>query len=131
MALKFLNKIFKKDKGDKGPAEQAGGEKQAPEESPRVSVSEKIIPGVLIAPHITEKTSRAADGGKYAFIVSERADKAGVKMAVRSRYGVEVREVNIINIPGKERRRGRQIGWKPGYKKATVTLEKGQSIDIQ
>jgi len=87
--------------------------------------------GVLRHPQLTEKTSGIAKENKYAFIVSSSSNKLEVKKAVESRYGVEVTAVNIINIPGKERKKGRQRGWKPGYKKAIVTLKEGQSIEIQ
>jgi large subunit ribosomal protein L23 len=89
------------------------------------------ILNVLRSPHITEKTSDAAALNKYVFRVDRTTNKDRVRRAVEARYGVGVAEVNILNVHGKERRRGRQIGWKQGYKKAVVTVKKGESIEIQ
>jgi large subunit ribosomal protein L23 len=53
-----------------------------------------------------------------------------IAAAVKKTYGVKVKAVNIINIPRKARRVGRTMGFKAGYKKAVITLAKGQSIEI-
>ena len=90
--------------------------------------------GILMHPHITEKTAAAsALSGKkmYAFAVSGDANKHEVKQAVESRYNVKVTAVRVVNIRGKEIRRGKQIGWKQGMKKAYATLAVGQTIEIQ
>ena len=81
-------------------------------------------------PHITEKSAMLGGENKYIFLVGPRANKIEVKKAVEGRYGVSVRNVNILNMPGKERRRGRQIGWKPGFKKAIVKVKEGQKIEL-
>lgn len=81
--------------------------------------------------HVTEKTSAGGKGGKYTFVVAQSANKDEVARAVRARYGVDVESVNILSMPGKMRRRGRQIGWRAGFKKAVVTLKKGVTIDLQ
>lgn len=90
-----------------------------------------IPTGVLRAPHITEKASQAAGHNQYVFRISERANKTDVRRAVEAKYGVDVQAVNIINLPGKERHRGRQIGWKAGHRKAVVKVKEGQKIEIQ
>ena len=87
--------------------------------------------GVLLRPRVTEKTAKAGEENKYVFVASKESNKIDIKKAVEARYGVSVADVNIANIFGKERRRGRQIGWKQGYKKAIVTLKEGQNIEIQ
>ena len=112
----------KREKGEK-PTESA---REAIEHSDRISVV-----GVIRRPHVTEKASGVAKENKYVFVVTPARNKIEIKRAVESRYGVEVLAVNILNMPGKERKRGRQIGWRPGYKKAVVTLKEGQSIEIQ
>ena len=89
--------------------------------------------GVLMYPHITEKTAAgAALPGKkmYAFAVSGDANKREVKQAVESRYNVRVTAVRMVSIRGKEIRRGKEIGWKQGIKKAYATLAEGQTIEI-
>jgi len=87
--------------------------------------------GVLLRPSVTEKTAKAGEENKYVFVVNKKSNKIDIKKEVETRYDVLVRSVNIINISGKKRHRGRQVGWKPGYKKAIVTLKEGQSIEIQ
>lgn len=87
--------------------------------------------GILLTPHLTEKATHAAKTNTYVFWVSRYANKIDVARAVYDRFHVAVQSVNILTTPEKERRRGRQIGWKPGGKKAMVTLHKGQIIEIQ
>ena len=87
--------------------------------------------GVLLRPHITEKTAAAARARIYGFAVSPDANKSQVKKAVESKYGVKVTAVRVVNIRGKELHRGKQVGWKQGMKKAYATLAEGQAIEIQ
>lgn len=106
---------------------------EAPEKtvSPVRSLAVRRLAGVLERPHITEKTSRGTREKKYVFVVNPRVNKVDIAHAVTGRYGVEVMSVHLIRTPGKIRRRGRQEGWKPGFKKAIVTLKEGQTIEIQ
>lgn len=85
---------------------------------------------ILHSPHITEKATDATELNKYVFKVGPEANKIEVKKSVESTYGVDVKEVNIINIHRKKRRVGRNIGWAKGYKKAIVTVKAGQKIEI-
>ena len=87
--------------------------------------------GILLHPHITEKSATQASRRTYAFVIAPNANKQEVKQAVQSRYNVDVTDVRIVIVRGKEIRRGRQIGWKQGIKKAYVTLREGQQIEIQ
>ena len=89
------------------------------------------IYGVIRAPLITEKTASLGKNRAYTFVVAPSANKIDIKRAVESRFSVKVEKVNILNMPDKERRRGRQIGWKAGFKKAAVKLKEGQTIEIQ
>ena len=68
--------------------------------------------------------------GKYTFVVHNDATKSEVKKVVEAQYKVHVTQVHIINTRPKERRRGKVLGVRPGIKKATVTLKKGEKIDI-
>ena len=90
----------------------------------------KVAPLVLEAPHITEKATRLAEGNQYVFKVSPRANKQEIKKAIEEIYGVEVLKVRTIRIPKKERRLGRSLGWRKGYRKAIVKIKEGQSIEI-
>ena len=92
---------------------------------------EQAATSVAIRPVMTEKTSNAAARGQYVFAVSKGVNKPAIARAVARRFGVTVVGVRMLHRPGKERRRGRIIGWKPGFKKAMVTIKKGQKIDLQ
>lgn len=91
----------------------------------------RFLTGILSAHHLTEKTSTGEQReNTYVFIVHKNAHARDVRSAVRTRYGVSVEDVRMITMPGKERRRGRVVGWKPGYKKAIVKVREGESIEI-
>ncbi len=84
----------------------------------------------LLYPVITEKSYMArADNNQYVFKVARQATKADVKRAVERIFEVDVERVQVINIPGKEKRRGMHSGRRPGYRKAVVRLAEGQTID--
>ncbi len=85
---------------------------------------------VLVRPLITEKSTDLMEQGQYAFEVLREANKIQIREAVEKTFNVQVKAVNTINMPRKERRRGRVIGSVPGWKKAIVTLQPGQTIDI-
>lgn len=85
---------------------------------------------ILKVPHISEKATILSESNKYVFKVYQRANKIEIRKTIEDLYGVSVKNVNIINIHRKRRvLRGRE-GFKTGYKKAIVTLEKGQKIEI-
>lgn len=85
---------------------------------------------VLIRPLITEKNTMLMERGQYGFEVHRDANKLQIREAVELTFNVKVKAVNTLNMPRKERRRGRRYGQVPGWKKAIVTLQPGQSIDI-
>ena len=85
---------------------------------------------VLEMPHITEKSTKLNEEDKYVFKVFQKANKNEIKKAIEGLYGVEVIKVRTINIPKKSKRLGARFGWKKGYKKAIVTIKKGQKIEI-
>lgn len=82
-------------------------------------------------PWVTEKSTDLSGRGKYVFIVKPSATKSEVKKAVNEIYKVDVVSVNVINKPAKKKRIGQLKGLQSGYKKAVVTLEQGQKIDMQ
>ncbi|MDQ6975511.1 MAG: 50S ribosomal protein L23 [Mariprofundaceae bacterium] len=85
---------------------------------------------ILLFPVITEKSYGAkAENNQYVFKIAKRASKADVKQAVETIFEVKVEKIQVITIPGKERRRGAHVGKRPGYRKAVVRLAEGQSID--
>jgi large subunit ribosomal protein L23 len=89
---------------------------------------------VLRRPIITEKSNyQAGDLNQYVFEVSMDATKQMVKDAVETVFDVDVARVNIINVPAKRSRRWRNRRVKvrrSAYKKAIITLEPGESIDV-
>ena len=84
---------------------------------------------VLLRPIVTEKSMTQTGGGKYTFAVVRRANKQQIAEAVAEAFKVDVLEVNVMTIRGKTRRLGRRVGRKPDWKKALVTLAKGQRIE--
>ena len=80
---------------------------------------------VLRRPLITEKNAVLQMEGKYAFEVAKEATKPQVKQAVELAFNVKVTGVNVMIMPGKERRIGRRNVRKPSWKKAIVTLQPG------
>ncbi|WP_260482425.1 50S ribosomal protein L23 [Sphingomicrobium flavum] len=85
---------------------------------------------VVLAPHITEKSTMASEHGAVVFKVANDATKPQIKEAVEALYGVEVTKVNTIVTKGKSKRwRGKPYR-RSDEKKAIVTLAEGQMIDI-
>lgn len=90
---------------------------------------------VLIKPVVTEKVNRQTErNNRYCFIVDKKANKLEIKKAVEDFYGVTVAEVNTAVVPGKKKFRYTKAGFiagrKPSFKKAIVTLAKGETIDL-
>lgn len=86
---------------------------------------------VLIRPLITEESSiLQAEQNKYTFQVTRGATKIDIRRAVEDMFDVAVKSVRTMNCPGKQRRVGRSVGFKPDWKKAIVTLRDGEVIDM-
>jgi large subunit ribosomal protein L23 len=87
---------------------------------------------VLLAPHVTEKTSLALqDRNQYTFRVRRDATRTDVRRAVELMFEVKVEGVQVVNEPGKTRRFGGRAGHTQDSKKAYVRLAEGQSIDYE
>ena len=88
--------------------------------------------GVLMAPHVTEKTSQALQlRNQYTFRVRRDASRIEVRAAVELMFDVKVAGVQVVNEPGKSRRFGKTPGRTQDWKKAYVRLAAGQSIDYE
>jgi large subunit ribosomal protein L23 len=90
---------------------------------------------ILKQPIVTEKVNKQTEKfNRFTFIVDKRANKLEIKKAVEAFYNVRVDDVNTCVVPAKHRSRmtkaGILTGRKPGYKKATVTVAKGETIDL-
>jgi len=88
---------------------------------------EKII---LKNPHITEKSVSLSKMGQYVFAVSKNVSSTEIKKEVEKVYKVNVTDVRVINFRERKKRYGRSFSVAKLFKKAVVTLKKGQKIDI-
>jgi len=77
---------------------------------------------IIIKPVITERSMDDAQNKRYTFKVATDANKTHVKQALEEIFGVEVKKVNIMNVKGKTKRMGRNVGKTAASKKAIVTL---------
>jgi large subunit ribosomal protein L23 len=86
---------------------------------------------VLKRPLITEKGTRQKEQSNHIlFEVDRRANKVMVRNAVESIFKVKVLSVKMMNMKGKERRVGRNVGRRPDWKKAIVRLGAGETIEF-
>jgi len=85
---------------------------------------------ILIAPHVSEKASRAADANQYVFRVRTDSTKQEIRAAVELMFDVTVEGVQVVNCEGKAKRFGRFTGRRNDWKKAYVSLAQGQTIDF-
>lgn len=88
-------------------------------------------PFLIKKPIATEKATGLASVNKYVFAVKAGTTKPEIKKAVKEVYKVDVADVNIVSHHSKHKRVGNIRGKQSGYKKAIVTLKKGQKIDVQ
>jgi large subunit ribosomal protein L23 len=101
-------------------------------DAPKKGASHEKLIAVLLAPHITEKTSLAMQNtNTYSFRVRRESSKPAVKAAVELMFGVKVAKVNLVNEIGKSRRFGKMQGRTQDIKKAYVRLAPGQTIDYE
>ena len=77
---------------------------------------------IVIRPIITEKSMAGLGEKKYTFKVAMGANKIEIAKAVEELFGVKVAKVNTMKVPGREKRMGRYVGYRPDWKKAIVTL---------
>ena len=84
----------------------------------------------IISPTITEKATSLSEFNKVVFKVHEGASKNSIKKNIEKIFKVNVVKINTINLKGKSKMVKNRMTYKSGYKKAIVTLKKGQSIDL-
>ena len=84
----------------------------------------------IISPHITEKSTNLSEQNKIIFKVPSGANKKNLKKNIEKIFKVNVTKINIINKKSKIKlTRGRKVKVS-GFKKAIVTIKKGQNIDL-
>ena len=84
----------------------------------------------ILSPMVTEKSTNMSEQNKIVFKVPTSANKLNLKKNIEKIFKVNVTKINIINKQNRKKlTRGRKINVQ-GYKKAIITLKKGQSIDL-
>ena len=85
---------------------------------------------IIKAPVVTEKSALLNEKNEYAFFVDVKANKTEIKDAIEKLFNVKVKEIRTINVHPRKRRVGRYTGLTNRKKKAIVTLEQGQTINL-
>ena len=85
---------------------------------------------VIVAPHITEKSTLLSEHNAVVFKVADKATKPEIKAAVEALFDVKVVGVNTLTQKGKTKRWKGKPYKRSDFKKAVVTLAPGQSIDV-
>ena len=83
---------------------------------------------IIFEPIITEKSINLADKNKYVFKVDSKTTQNEIKKEIERIFKVHVEKVNTITKKAKKRRMGKTFGKTTGFKKAVVTLKKGEKI---
>jgi len=86
---------------------------------------------LIVAPLVTEKGTIVSEKvNRVVFRVRSEATKDKIRLVVEEMFKVTVTQVRTANFLGKERRRGKTLGRRPGWKKAYVTLKEGDRIEF-
>lgn len=85
---------------------------------------------IIVRPLITEKNTMLMELNKYSFEVLRDSSKPEIKQAIETIFNVNVTKVHTMNVRGKLKRRGREMGYTREWKKAIVTLAEGDRIEI-
>src|SRR5262249_10602073 len=117
----------KKTKEPKAAAEPKGAPK-AP--APKAAISKEEMYRIVRAPVITEKATRGSEHNQVTFKVALDASKPEIKAAIEGIFGVKVKAVNTLRTEGKKKFFRGMRGQRSDSKKAIITLEAGQTIDV-
>jgi len=91
----------------------------------------RSLPDLVRRPIVTEKATRLMEENKYTFEVTPQATKPEIKAAIETLFDVKVVKVNTHRPPRKKKRVGKFMGYKPQYKRAIVTLAKGDEDTLR
>lgn len=95
------------------------------------TISQERIYQVLLAPHISEKSTFVAErNNQVVFRVASDATKPEIKAAVEALFKVDVESVQVVNVKGKQKRFGRFNGRRSDVRKAYVGIKAGQDLDL-
>jgi len=84
----------------------------------------------IISPNVTEKSTSLSEFNKFVFKVDKNANKNSIKKNIEKIFKVNVVKINTVNIRAKVKMVRNRKAHKSGYKKAIITLKKGQIIDL-
>lgn len=96
----------------------------------RDSIGKLSAHKIILAPMITEKSTRLNEVGQLTFKVDESANKFQIRKAIENLFGVQVTSVNTSIAKGKTKRFRGRFGKRNDTKRAIVQLKEGQSIDL-
>lgn len=86
---------------------------------------------ILYSPHISEKSSIfSKKNNRITLKVSIKSNKNNIKLAIKKLFSVDVEKVNIVYMKGKKKKRGKYNVFRNNWKKAYITLKKGQHLDL-
>lgn len=109
---------------------EEGTENTAPAAQAKEAVVNMFASAFLVRPHVSEKAALLKERGVYTFDVPVVAEKVAIKKAVEALYGVKVLDVRTVRHAGKPVYRGKRVSARNTWKKAIVTLAKGQTLDL-
>jgi large subunit ribosomal protein L23 len=108
-------------------AKKAASSKTAEKEKKELK---KDVSGTILRPHVTEKAMMASEGSTYTFKVRRGATKPDIRRAVEKTYAVHVEGVRVLNVGGKKVYLAGRKGKKEDWRKAMVTVKKGETIEF-
>lgn len=85
---------------------------------------------VIKKPLLSDKTLGLINNNQYSFLVAKKSNKPQIKAAIEKLFNVKIKKVNTMTQPTRQRRIGRFIGTKARFKKAIITLEPNQKIQL-
>jgi large subunit ribosomal protein L23 len=94
------------------------------------AIDQRQLADIIYRPIITEKATLALENNQYTFEVDPRAEKTAIRAAIEYLFDVKVIGVSTNNPPRKKKRVGKFMGYRPGVKRAVVTLAEGDSIPL-
>ena len=134
---KSAQKEMEAQKQFHAPAEKekkptGSGESAAPRAAKKPSAKTDMGAGygIIMRPHVSEKTARSGTHDTYAFVVSRHANKIEIKKAFRKMYGVQPLSIQVANVGTRSTYFRRIPGFKSTWKKAYVRVPKGSNVAV-
>lgn len=90
----------------------------------------ELVNNIIVSPVVSEDAMNKEAQSKYVFKVSENSNKSEIREALEARFKVTVEKVNIVRYKTKEHRFRYRKGKKKGFKKAIITVKKGDKIEL-